>query len=595
MLRRMASIFYIWEEPMGKRTKEKRLGNRWSALFRTIRDLKLPWLWIGFSLVLNLTETTLRLKLPVTTSNLLGGDLSGAALAEAIAYYVLTGIIAVAAVTAMAQAQSYSVRRTRERVWKKMLGMRMSYFERNDPAELMSAITSDSGAALDLVNIILNMIPAIYYVVGALLTIHNYHPLLALSCFALFPIKYLYALLMGRVYQKSNIRLYDRIGTLTGYLADRIAHLHLIKTYTNEEQEAQNGERAAEELLKANMRIVHQGNVAEILMAAMDILQKFVVLIVAVLLLRKKEIDLAIWLAFFLYSQNLFSYFDQIFNFWTSIKGLQGSFFRITEIMQSEEEPTGTMCQIPAEGDIRFENVTFTYPESQIPALDHVSLTIARGSSAAIVGLCGSGKTTTISMLERLYSPDEGRVLIGEQDIRDLSLEQYRQHMAYVQQGAGIFSGTLRELLTYGIDRPVGDEQILEAARKTGFDEYLRLCPSGLDTQVAPNGGSMSGGQSQRLVLTREVLRGGDIILMDEPTSALDVAISERIQQTMDEVFADKTRILVTHDLRFARKYDKIFVLSNGRLVGEGTHEQLLQTCPLYRTMNESAAQEEAV
>lgn len=579
---------------MAKRAKEKHLGNSWRALFRTVHDLRLPWLWIVVSLVINLTQTSLLLKLPVTTSNLLSGNITGAALTEAIVYYILMGLISVAAVASMVQAQSYSVRRTRESVWKKMLGMKMDYFDRNDPSELMSAVTSDSSAALDFVNIILNLIPAFYYVIGAMLTINEYHWLLALACFALFPIKYVYALIMGKVYQKSNIRLYNRIGNLTGYLADRITHLQLIKTYTNEEEEQHNGEKASEELLKANMRIVHQGNVAETLMAVMDILQKFVVIVVAVILLRRKEIDLAVWLAFFLFSQNLFTYVDLIFNSWTMIKGLQGSFYRITEIMQNENEASGAAKAFPETGDIRFCNVTFTYPEADAPALNNVSFTIPRGSSAAIVGMCGSGKTTTISMLERLYMPDEGQVLIGDTDIRDIPLSDFRQRFAYVQQGSGMFSGTLRELLTYGIDRSVNDEEIFEAAQKTGFDEYLELCGGNLDTEVASGGVSMSGGQSQRLVLTREVLRGGNVILMDEPTSALDVRVSAKIQDTIDTVFADMTRILVTHDLRFARSYDKIFVMLNGNLVGEGTHESLLETCDVYREMNENVKEEEA-
>lgn len=578
---------------MAKRVKEKQLGNSWGALLRTVRDLRLPWFWIILSLTLNLTETTLLLKLPVTTSGLLSGDISATAVTEAIVYFALTGVISVAAVTAMMHAQSYSVCRTREQVWSKMLRMPMSHFDTNDPTELMSSITSDSGAASNLVNIILNLPSAIYYVIGAMLTIGEYHWLLALSCFMLFPIKYVYSLIMGRVFQKSSIRLYNRIGNLTGYLADRIAHLQLIKTYTNEDEEQKNGEAAANELLKANMRIVHQGNISEVCMAVMDILQKFVVILVAVILLRQKKIDLAIWLAFFLFSQNLFSNMDQIFVFWTAIKGMQGSFYRVTEIMQSPEEVSGPVKEFPADGDIAFDHVTFTYPQTEEPALQDVSFTVPRGTSAAIVGLCGSGKTTTISLLERLYTPDAGTVTVGGRDIRDFSLADYRKKFAYVQQGAGIFSGTLRELLTYGIDRMVSDEEILAAAEKTGFSEYLQLCKDCLDTDVAAGGTSMSGGQSQRLVLTREVLRGGDIILMDEPTSALDVQVSAKIQQTMDTVFAGKTRILVTHDLRFAQSYDKILVMKEGRLVGEGTHEELLETCETYRTMHEEAKEEE--
>lgn len=576
---------------MGKHTKEKALGESWGALLRTIWDLKLPWLTIGVSLTLKLTEATLLLKLPVTTSSLLSGSITGQALVEAILYYVLTGVISVASLAGVAWSQSSSVRCTRDKLWQKMLGMRMSFFDRNDPTEQMSAITNDAGAALDLVNIIQNLLPAIYYVVGAMITISGYHWVMAVSCFALFPMKYLYALVMGRAFQKSNIRLYQRIGVLTGFLADRIAHLHLIKTCTNEAEEERRGQEACQQLLKADMRIVHQDNIAVAITSVMDILQKFAVVVVAVVLLRNGEIDLATWLTFFLYSQNLFSYMDQVFDYWTRIKGLQGSFSRVVEIMQSEDEPTGGRSDMPS-GDISFDHVTFTYPGNDAPALQDVSFTIPRGSSAAIVGLCGSGKTTAISLLERLYQPDEGWVMIGGTNVEELSLSAYRQHMAYVQQGAGLFSGTVRDLVTYGVVRQTTDEEILAAAEKTGFDEYLALCPDGLNTEVAPGAGSMSGGQAQRLVLTREVLRGGEMILLDEPTSALDVRVSARIQQTIDSLFADKTRILVTHDLDFARRYDKIIVLSQGCVVGEGNHQQLMDTCQTYRDMVENTREE---
>lgn len=578
---------------MAKQVKQKPLGDSWSALVRTIRDLKLPWLLIAISLVLNVTETTLLLRLPVTTSSLMSGNISGAALTEAIVYYIVTGVLSVVSVAVMVWAQSFSVRRTRENVWRRMLRMPMAYFDRNDPSQQISAITSDSGAALDLVNIILNLIPAAYYVVGAMLTIHEYHWVMALSCFALLPLKYVYALVMGRAFQKSSARMYQRIGTLTGFLADRIAHLALIKTYTNESAEERQGESACNELLKANMRIVHMDNIAMAASSVMDILQKFVVVVVAVVLLQRREIDLATWLMFFLFSQSLFPYMDQVFDAWTRIKGLQGSFRRVVEIMQGETEVSGGDGEMPAQGDIHFEGVTFTYPDTEEPALKNVSFTIPRGSSAAIVGLCGSGKTTSLSLLEQLYRPDEGRITIGDTDIRTLTLGDYRQHIAYVQQGADMFSGTLRELLTYGIGRSVTDDEILAAAEQTGFGEYLSLCADGLETQVAPGGSSMSGGQAQRLVLTREVLRGGDIILLDEPTSALDARVSAMIQQTIDSVFAGKTRILVTHDLRFARGYDKILVMQHGRLVGEGTHDELLAGCEAYRQMIAEAEEAE--
>lgn len=581
---------------MDTQGNEKRQLAGWKPFFRTIKKLRLPWLWILFGLSLNLVLNNLTLKIPDMTADLLSGNLTSAALMSAVTYYVLYGLMNCAAVAGQVQAQSYSVRRARMSVWKKMLGMKMEYFDEHDPSDLMSAITNDLGdAVLQFVNVIIYLFPSIYYVVMAFKRINEYHWILALSCFAIIPLKYLYAWIMGRKYQAGTAHMFEKIGVLTGFLADRINHLPLIKIYTNEEKEGVAGEEAAHKLLKANMKLVHLDNITMAASSALGILQKFIVVVVAVILLQKGEIDIAMWLAFFLFSQNLFTYIDQLFDIWLQVKYLQGSFDRTIEIMEGFDEAAEGADVFPMEGDIVFKDVTFTYPETDTPALKNVSFTISRGSSAAIVGLCGSGKTTSISMLERFYRPEKGQVCIGDVDVQNISLGDFRNHLAYVQQGASVFSGTIREVVTYGMERKVTDEEIYAAAEQTGFLEYLNVCPKGLDTEVAAEGVSMSGGQSQRLVLTRELLRGGDIILMDEPTSALDVLISIKIQNTMNTLFADKTRILITHDLRFAKDYEKILVMSGGELVGEGTHEELLQTCEMYQKMNENIEEETAV
>lgn len=574
---------------------EKNTSGTWKSLFVTLKKLRLPWLWVLIALALNLAFNRLLLDLPNTTASLLGGELSGKAIRDAIIYYVMLGVLSFVVVAAQVQAQSLGVRRARESVWSKMLGMRMEHFDRNDPSDLMSAIINDTGSAVNsMVNVIIYLIPDIYYIVAALLRINEYHWILAASCFAMLPLKYLYALVMGRKVQTATTKVYGRIGLLTSFLADRISHLPLVKTYTNEGFESKNGREAAGEIMKANMKIVKLTNISSAIVAVIDILQKFIVVVIAVILLQRKEIDVTMWLAFFLFAQNLFPIMDGVFTRWVTIKGIKGTFERSVGIMNGSDESCGAAA-FPDSGEVCFENVSFTYPGADEPALKNVSFTVPDGGSVAIVGMCGSGKTTTVSMLERFYTPDEGRVLVGGTDIAEISLSDFRRKLAYVQQGAGIFSGTLREALTYGIDREIGDEEILKAAGRTGFTEYLELCPDGLDTAIAAGGESMSGGQKQRLVLTREVLRGGSIILMDEPTSALDVRVSARIQETMDAVFEGKTRILITHDLDYARRCGRIIVLSGGRLVGDGDHEALMYSCPTYRSMVENTLGEEEI
>ncbi len=572
---------------------EKNMSATWKSLFLTLRKLRLPWLWVLIALALNLAFNRLLLDLPNTTASLLGGELSGKAIRDAVIYYVMLGALSFVVVAAQVQAQSLGVRRARESVWSKMLGMRMEHFDRNDPSDLMSAIINDTGSAVNsMINVIIYLVPDIYYIIAALMRINEYHWVLAVSCFAMLPLKYLYALVMGRKVQTANTKVYGRIGLLTSFLADRISHLPLVKTYTNESLESENGREAAGEIMKANMKLVKLTNISSGIVAVIDILQKFIVVVIAVILLQRREIDVTMWLAFFLFAQNLFPIMDGVFTRWVTIKGIKGTFERSVGIMNGSDECGGTAA-FPGSGEVRFENVSFTYPGADEPALKNVSFTVPDGGSVAIVGMCGSGKTTTVSMLERFYMPDEGRVLVGGTDIADISLSDFRKKLAYVQQGAGIFSGTLREALTYGIDREVGDAEILAAAGRTGFTEYLELCPDGLDTAIAAGGESMSGGQKQRLVLTREVLRGGSIILMDEPTSALDVRVSAKIQETMDAVFEGRTRILITHDLDYARRCGRIIVLSGGTLVGDGDHGQLMQSCPTYRSMVENTLGEE--
>lgn len=583
---------------MKKHSKDKAGTGNWRALFRTIGKLRLSWVWIIIAVALNFVLMDLMLKLPDTTANLMGGELTALATTEAIMYYVVLGLMSFAMVAGQVQAQAYCVKKARQTMWKKMLDMKMDYYDRRDPSDLMSTISNDiSSAILSFTELLIYFPPVLYYVIMAMVRINEYHWILTASCFAMIPLKFLYAWIMGRKMHTSTMQMYGRIGSLTGFLADRINHLSLIKAYTNEEQELKNGDKASGQLLKANMKIVHLSNISTGILAVIDILQKFIVVVVAVILLQQGKIDITMWLAFFLFAQNLFPYMDQVIDVWVRAKGMQGNFQRVIQVMDGEEEvyQKSEALPFPETGDICFKNITFTYPETEKPAITDASFSVKRGSSLAIVGLCGSGKTTAVSLLERFYNPEEGEILIGDTNIKDISLSDFRKKFSYVQQGADVFSGTLRDALTYGIDRAISDEEILAAAEKTGFNEYLSLCGEGLDKEISSGGVSMSGGQSQRLVITRELLRGGEIILMDEPTSALDVRISVKIQSMMDNLFADKTRILITHDLKFAKKYNRIIVMDGGKVVGDGTHETLLTTCSLYREMIENSEKEEAM
>ena len=564
---------------MAKKAPKENKGMIWSEFWKLLKSMQLPWFWMLLAFLCNMFYSEVNLLLPTTTAGLLSGNTDSKVLWDAIVFYILYTTVLCADTLLRCPAQHLAVRNVRRVLWKRMLNIRMDYYDANDPSKLMSTVTNDaSDAVRNLVFYIVGVIPALYYAIRALSTISTYNVWLMVSIFMLLPIKILYMFYIGKRRFKTQKGLYQQIGGLTGYLAERVRNLSLIKTYTNEPQELKNGEDAAKHLFDANMKVVKLECTISALATGIGLAQNLIVMVFGVVLLQKGEITLPQWVAFFMFSGTISNTFDTIISYWTDLKTIQGSLARASHLMNVPVETEDGTIQLPDAADITFENVSFAYGDKQ--ALEDVSFTIPAGTTTAVVGLCGSGKTTLISLLERFYTPDGGCVKLGGIPVSQIHTDTLRNRFGYVQQGADIFSGTLREALTYGIREAVTDDQILKAAKRTGFDRTISLFAEGLDATVAPGGTSLSGGQRQKLVMTREFLRDADILLLDEPTSALDAVASAEIQDSIFETFAGKTKMIVTHDLSLLKKADQVVVLDGGKLVGCGIYHQLKETCP---------------
>ncbi len=569
---------------------------RWKSVFRVLKRSQLPWLWIAIAFGVNLYYNELLVKIPTTTASLFSGDLTSGALRDTVVYYVLFALVMAVWNLFMAQASCLAIKRARDNLWGKMLRVHMSFYDSNDPAELMSAITNDVSYGVDHTSyLLINIIPELYYVFRATKTIGSYHWLLVVGIAAFVPIKYVYSLVMGKLFYRAEAGIYQEIGGLTGFLAERVRNLPLIKTFTNEREELLNGRKTVDKLVKANMREVRINAGYSATIQMIDFVQQFVLIVLAVVLIQRKLITMAQWVAFFLFSQELGNTMSQLVNEWVSVKMVKAALCRAAKVYDAPEEDLEAAgdAPIPQSGrDVSFDSVTFSYGDKT--ALRDVSFTVPEGKTVAVVGLCGSGKTTSLNLLERFYRPESGSVTMGGVEIGRLPLAEYRRCFSYVQQRPEIFSGTVREALTYGLDRDVTDEEILEAARLTGIADYIEKQPDGLETQVAASGTSLSGGQVQRLVLAREFLRNADILLLDEPTSALDAQTANGVQEAILTTFTGKTILMVTHDLRLTRRVDKIVVLQNGCLVGEGSYDTLMAGCPIFAQMVEAQEKEAA-
>ena len=255
---------------------------------------------------------------------------------------------------------------------------------------------------------------------------------------------------------------------------------------------------------------------------------------------------------------------------------------RILEILNTEtdlDENEGGVAR-PIRGDVVFENVSFAYNGS--PVLENVSFTAKAGQTVAIVGQTGSGKTTMTRLINRIFDADNGRVLVDGVNVRDWNLESLRGQISTIEQDVFLFSRTLAENIAFGCPDATQTD-IERAAHEAQAHEFITSFNEGYDTEVGERGVMLSGGQRQRIAIARAFLTDPRILILDDSTSAIDSATEDQIQRAMKRISSQRTTFLITHRLSQIRWADHILVLNNGRLVDQGTHEDLLQRSPAYQ------------
>lgn len=558
----------------------------WKAYFRLIPYIRLPWLLIAVAFLVDLGYSEVMAYVPVSTSALFSGDFSGAALASAVTYNVLNYALMFGSLILMAWVSAVAVRRAKEVLWGRMLRLDMAYYDTHNPSDLMSTLTNDAETAVSsLITQLISLLPSVYYLVRVCITLNSYDFRLLLSILVLVPLNVLYVVVLGRWQYEVNAGIFLRIGKLTGYLAERVANVFLIRAYTNEKEEEKNGLDAAKQLYDAKIRSAKVNLAADAAATLMELLQRGVPIVFGMYLLQKQYITVQQWVAFFLFVGQVISRVNDIAGAWTGIKAAQGAAARMVGIFTAPEESLNAAS--PAEpiwdGDIVLNNVSFAYGDKQV--LRNLSVTIPCGKTTALVGRCGSGKTTLLSLIERLYAPGEGTITMAGKNVSEYDLHSYREHFAYMQQDAGIFGGTLRSAMTYGIKRDVSDAELTDAAERTGIMPLVRGKDAGFDAPLSISGSSVSGGQRQRIVLTRELLKNKPCLLLDEPTSALDARSALSMQQKLLELFCGATKLIITHDLRLLAQVDHVIFLEDGQVVDSGSPYDLMARCEAYRSL----------
>ena len=477
----------------------------------------------------------------------------------------------------------------RDRLFSHLLRLSPSFYLRHTTGDLMAHATNDLEAVRRACGQgVLLAADALFMVSFSLAFLVSISPRLTLYAFAPLPLVTVVVLGFGRVIHRRFERVQEVFAELTERVREAISGIRVIRATAREEGIRRIFSSTNDLFIRENMALVRIWGVFRPLVATLGGLGTGIVIWFGGRSVLLGELSIGDFVAFTSYLGMLVWPMMAVGFIVNLLQRGAASMKRIERLLAEEPEIRSPPRPkpMPRGNRIEFRNLTFTYPAAKKPSLLGVNLVIEEGMTLGVVGLTGSGKTTLVRLIPRLYDPPPGTLLLGGVDVRELPLEELRRRVAMAPQDVFLFSATIRENIAFG--RPeASEEEIVEAAVLAGLWDEIRSFPQGLDTVVGERGISLSGGQRQRVGLARAILMDSPILILDDTLSAVDAKVEEEIIKNLRGVLRKRTSIVISHRISAVRDADWIIVLEGGRIVEEGDHGDLVRRGGLYARLHE--------
>ncbi|MBQ5805461.1 MAG: ABC transporter ATP-binding protein [Erysipelotrichaceae bacterium] len=468
----------------------------------------------------------------------------------------------------------------RREMFEKLEQLPFSYYDNNETGKIMSRITSDLQEISELAHHGPEMlVMTSFSLLFSLFYLSSINLTLALIIFSCSPLLFIITLIVRKKHMESSRKARRSIAQINGDVNSSVSGIRITKAFNNSEKEIEKFEKGNKEFVAAKrgqyftMAIQHATTIF-----VTDIFN-VVCLISGGIFLYRGLITFGDYSSFIVSIGFFTSPILQLVQWMEQFDDGATGFERFCEILDLpvEEDRKGAKDYNKLNGDIRFENVCFTYnKEEEREILENISFTVPKGKTVALVGPSGGGKTTICHLLPKFYHADSGKISIRNIDIEDITMKSLRENIGIVQQDVFLFSGTFYENIAYG-KKNATRNQIVTAAKKANIYDYIMSLPEGFDTEIGERGIRLSGGQKQRLSIARVFLKNPPILILDEATSSLDNTTEALIQEALNSLKKGRTTIVVAHRLSTIRNADEILVVSNGKIVESGTHEELIR------------------
>ena len=584
-------------QPIGAEVKNKGL---WRKFFRLVAYAKVPWFGLVLYLGVNMFTVYVAVALPQVESDVFTGNASVSNIAFVIVIETISSLLVSVLLAAYGVIGGRIDRNFRNAIWDKILHLAPKYFDGTSPNTLLSRMTDDAESLKDFILLLVSEITGLTTTIATLAAMSSMNRGLAVMMAVFVPVFMVFGFIVGRIRMRVGNNVKFKMASLTDYLSGQLARIMVIKAYTREDYEQQRGEQAIRDYYAAQRKEQLVDFAQQCVATAINLVPEVLLLLVGVYMLDNGTLTPAGWIVFYAYALNILVFFSDKISLWINVKQYQGRMNRLIELFDAPEEGVKAYLDETVEpGDIAFEDVTFSYEAGAAGAteepdeegaegrtvLEHVSCTFPKDQFTVVFGPSGTGKTTVVKLIERIYEPDEGRVLVGGRDLAETSIESWRRQVSYVMQEVPLISGSLRDNISYGVGRDLDDEQILAAAREVRADAFIASCPGGLDYDVGQFGNKLSGGQKQKVSVLRAFLQERPYVLLDEPTASLDPLATQDVAESIRSLAGKRTVVLVAHDGRFADMAQHVVVLEGDGAVYEGTAQEVARESAFFRRM----------